>query len=115
MTSLEFTLRKAMRKSFQQSVRDVVKQIPMGKTLTYTEVAVLAGNPRAYRAVGTILSKNYDSAVPCHRVVRSDGKIGGYNRGVDRKRVLLEQERRLTVSLPKDMFAGKMEEKKYVA
>ena len=59
----------------------VVKQIPKGEVLTYREVAQLAGRPRAYRAVGTILSKNYDPTIPCHRVIRSDGKIGNYNRG----------------------------------
>lgn len=56
-------------------------KIPKGKVLTYKEVAQKAGNPRASRAVGNILNKNYNPAVPCHRVVRSDGKTGGYNRG----------------------------------
>ena len=66
---------------FSQKVYQVVKQIPKGEVLTYREVAQLAGRPRAYRAVGTILSKNYDPTIPCHRVIRSDGKIGNYNRG----------------------------------
>jgi O-6-methylguanine DNA methyltransferase len=55
-------------------------------------VATLAGKPRAYRAVGNILNKNYDKAIPCHRVIRSDGKIGGYNRGVKNKISLLKNE-----------------------
>ena len=66
---------------FSQKVYQVVKQIPKGEVLTYREVAQLAGRPRAYRAVGTILSKNYDPTIPCQRVIRSDGKIGNYNRG----------------------------------
>jgi len=60
--------------------------------MTYKEVAAAAGNPRAARAVGTIMSTNYDSDIPCHRVVRSDGAPGGYNRGAERKRELLVAE-----------------------
>lgn len=74
---------------FRERVFEVVRNIPAGKTLGYKQVAQLAGNPRAWRAVGNILNKNYDPQIPCHRVVRSDGKIGGYNRGVDEKRKLL--------------------------
>jgi len=81
---------------FQEQVYAVVKKIPAGKTLTYKQVAELIGNPRASRAVGTVLSKNYNPAIPCHRVVRSDGKVGSYNRGgVARKKELLEQEKSL--------------------
>ncbi len=53
----------------------------------------MAGSPRAYRAVGNILHTNYDPGIPCHGVVRSDGKIGGYNRGNDLKRKILEREK----------------------
>jgi methylated-DNA-[protein]-cysteine S-methyltransferase len=67
--------------SFRQRVMRVVSRIPKGKTMTYKEVAELAGSPGAFRAVGTIMSHNYDPKIPCHRVVRSDGKIGQYNRG----------------------------------
>ncbi len=67
--------------SFAQRVRAVVRRIPKGKTLTYKQVAAKAGKPRAARAVGTIMSHNYDPKVPCHRVVHSDGRIGNYNRG----------------------------------
>ena len=49
--------------------------------MTYKEVAIKAGNPNAARAVGSIMRKNYDPLIPCHRVVRSDGNIGDYNRG----------------------------------
>ncbi|MHB8651561.1 MAG: MGMT family protein [Minisyncoccota bacterium] len=77
---------------FSDRVRTVVKNIPRGMALSYAEVARRAGNPRAYRAVGTILNKNYDPAIPCHRVVRSDGTVGGYNRGAEKKQMLLEEE-----------------------
>lgn len=78
---------------FSDRVRAVVKKIPKGKTRTYAQVAKFAGSPRAYRAVGNILNKNYDPMIPCHRVVRSDGTAGGYNRGAEEKRRLLEEER----------------------
>lgn len=78
--------------SFRSRVFKVVEKIPKGKTLTYMQVAEKAGNPRACRAVGSILSKNFDSKIPCHRVIRSDGKIGGYNRGAEKKREILEKE-----------------------
>lgn len=67
--------------TFKEEVYGVVKKIPRGKVLTYKEVARRAGKPMAYRAVGNILNKNVDPKVPCHRVIRSDGKIGGYRDG----------------------------------
>ena len=79
-------------KSFKERVLAVTKTIPVGKTLTYKEVAKKAGNTRASRAVGNILSKNYDAHIPCHRVIRSDGKTGGYNRGIKKKAELLKKE-----------------------
>ncbi len=78
--------------SFEEKVFEVVKNIPLGKTLSYKEVARQAGSPRAYRAVGNALNKNFDKKIPCHRVIRSDGKIGGYNRGRDNKKLLLRKE-----------------------
>ncbi len=66
---------------FKEKVFEVVREIPKSSVLTYKEVAKRAGSPRAFRAVGNILNTNYDPEIPCHRVVRSDGKIGGYNRG----------------------------------
>lgn len=60
-------------------------------------MAELAGQPRAWRAVGNILNKNKNSNVPCHRVIRSDGKIGGYNRGVKTKLTLLKKEGKFTI------------------
>lgn len=68
-------------KTFTERVMEVVSKIPKGKVLTYKEVATKAGKPNASRAVGTTMSKNFDPKIPCHRVIRSDGKIGNYNRG----------------------------------
>lgn len=81
-----------MPKTFADKVHGVVKKIPKGKVLTYKEVARKAGKPGAYRAVGNILNKNFDKSIPCHRVVRSDGTLGGYNRGREVKRRLLKKE-----------------------
>lgn len=76
--------------SFSEKVYAVVRKIPRGKILTYKQVAAKAGKPSASRAVGYWMSKNYDPKIPCHRVIRSDGGIGGYNRGgVHRKTELL--------------------------
>jgi len=67
--------------TFKEKVLAVVKNIKKGKTMTYREVAARAGNAQAARAVGNIMANNFDKTVPCHRVIRSDGKIGNYNRG----------------------------------
>lgn len=80
------------RSSFQTKVFSVVRKIPKGKTLTYKEVAIKIGNPKAYRAVGNALNKNFDKEIPCHRVVRSNGRIGGYNRGAEAKAEILKAE-----------------------
>lgn len=79
-------------KTFADKVRDVVRKIPKGKVLTYKEVAKKAGSEKAVRAVGNILSKNFDPNIPCHRVIRSDGGMGGYNRGVKNKIAILKKE-----------------------
>lgn len=81
------------KQTFRERVLKVVSQIPSGKTLTYKEVAKKALNEKAYRAVGNILNKNYDKKIPCHRVIRSDGRTGGYNRGSELKRKILESEK----------------------
>ena len=83
-----------MMKTFADRVKKVVKKISAGETLSYAAVARAAGRPRAYRAVGQILKQNYDPAVPCHRVIRSGGQIGGYNRGATKKRAWLQKEAR---------------------
>ena len=81
--------------NFRESVLEAVKKIPSGETLTYKEVARRAGKAKAARAVGAVLRTNFDPAIPCHRVVKSDGSLGGYNRGVARKKILLAHERGL--------------------
>lgn len=67
--------------TFSDRVLKIVSRIPRGSTLTYKEVAAQAELPRAYRAVGNIVGKNYDPHIPCHRVICSNGALGGYNRG----------------------------------
>lgn len=66
---------------FTKRVLKVVAGIPKGKTMSYGQVAAVAGSPGAARAVGNIMKGNYRKTVPCHRVVKSDGSMGGYNRG----------------------------------
>lgn len=78
--------------TFKEKVLKIVSKIPKGKVLTYKEVARRAGKPKAYRAVGNILNQNYNPKIPCHRVIRSDDKIGGYNRGEKNKISLLKRE-----------------------
>lgn len=78
---------------FTKKILAVVIKIPKGQMMTYGQVAALAGKPLAVRVVGMIMSKNYNLEVPCHRVVRADGGIGGYNRGgVEMKAKLLQDE-----------------------
>ncbi len=67
--------------AFKERALAIVRKIPKGKVLSYGQVANAAGYPRAARAVGTLMSHNHDESVPCHRVVRSDGRIGEYNGG----------------------------------
>lgn len=69
-----------MQKSeFSEKVGKIVRRIPKGKTLSYKEVAVKAGNPLAARAVARVMSSNFDPSVPCHRVICANGGLGGYN------------------------------------
>ena len=90
-------------KDFTKRVLDIVSRIPRGKLTTYSAVAREAGSPRAYRAVGTILNRSYRERewqlpledfepVPCHRVIRSDGFVGGYARGTREKERILQLE-----------------------
>ena len=80
-----------MPTSFQKKVYRKVRKIPRGKTLSYGEIArKLKTSPRA---VGQALKRNFDKKVPCHRVIKSDGKLGGYNRGVKKKKKMLMKEK----------------------
>jgi methylated-DNA-[protein]-cysteine S-methyltransferase len=81
---------------FRRTVLESLPTIRYGATATYAAVARIAGSPNAVRAVGTACATNpIPIVVPCHRVVRSDGALGGYRGGVDAKRVLLTLERDL--------------------
>jgi len=81
-----------MKPDFSKAVYRVVKKIPKGKTLSYKKVAERAGYPKAWRAVGNVLNKSGPD-VPCHRVIKSNGDIGGYSKGKSKKKKLLEKER----------------------
>lgn len=78
--------------NFKEKVYTVVKSIPKGKVMTYGEVAERVGHPGAARAVGSVLKQNFDPKIPCHRVIRSDGILGEYNRGRTEKVRKLEAE-----------------------
>lgn len=77
---------------FKEKVYYVVSQIPRGRIMTYQEVAQKINRPLAYRAVGNVLNKNTNPYIFCHRVIRSDGRLGGYNRGNRIKEKLLRKE-----------------------
>lgn len=82
-------------KTFKKRVFEVVRKIRKGETLSYKEVALRAGNSKAARAVGVILKTNFNPKIPCHRVIRSDGSLGGYNCGAKKKKLLLKEEKRI--------------------
>jgi len=98
--STELTIKKSdsyQQITFADKVLKVVAKIKHGCVLTYKQVAQKAGSPRAYRAVGNILHQNHDLKIPCHRVVRSDGALGGYNRGIEEKASLLRKEKSILI------------------
>jgi methylated-DNA-[protein]-cysteine S-methyltransferase len=78
--------------SFRSKVLEIVSKIPKGKIMTYKQVAILAGNPLASRAVGAIMNKNRSPQVPCHRIVSSDGWLRGFAWGLNKKKEILQQE-----------------------
>ena len=80
---------------FQVKVWTYLKKIPRGSLKTYSQVAIAIGKPRAIRAVASAIGKNpYPPKIPCHRVIRSDGSLGGYSGkgGIKTKRFLLKKE-----------------------
>ncbi len=90
----ELSLDHRLSAGFRLTVRRVLPDIAYGHTLTYREVAELVGNPKAVRAVGSACATNpLPVVVPCHRVLRSDGSLGGYLGGLDAKSTLLTLER----------------------
>lgn len=79
--------------TFQQRVWQALCEIPLGTTVSYSDVAEKIGNPKSVRAVaGACAANSIAVAIPCHRVVRTDGNLSGYRWGVDRKRALLDLE-----------------------
>jgi len=77
---------------FKKRVYKVVNKIPKGSVLSYKEVASAAGYPGAWRAVGNALNKHRQPKMSCHRVIKSNGEIGGFGRGVKKKIALLKKE-----------------------
>jgi methylated-DNA-[protein]-cysteine S-methyltransferase len=92
-TSFDIPIDWRLHDGFSRRVLRATARIPFGKVLTYGEVAAKAGSPRAYRAAGNALGSNrMPIVVPCHRVVASGGKLGGYTGGIERKEYLLGLE-----------------------
>ncbi len=87
-------LKRLKLTEFQKRVLIETSKIPIGRTSTYKQIASACGRPNAYRAVGTALRKNpFPIAIPCHRVIRGDGRLGRYSGGGEaRKRLLLLKE-----------------------
>lgn len=78
--------------SFRARVLAAVRRIPPGRVSTYGDIAKLAGAPRAWRAVGTVMRECGDPSVPCHRVIAAGGALGGFGGSPQRKRDLLRAE-----------------------
>lgn len=89
--------RKIKLTSFEWKVLKAASQIPIGQTRSYKWVAETIGHPKAVRAVGQALNKNpFPIVIPCHRVIKEDGSLGGYAQGVAQKRKLLRLEKEIT-------------------
>lgn len=87
------TMERPKTAPFRTAARQELRRIPAGTTATYTQLAAKAGNPRAIRAAGSACATNPTALfVPCHRVVRTDGTLGGFLYGLDIKRALLDHE-----------------------
>lgn len=93
-TRFELDVDLALSRGFRRTVLEYLRTIDYGQTESYTEVAGHVGNPRAVRAVGSACATNpLPIVVPCHRVLRSDGGVGGYLGGLPAKELLLALER----------------------
>lgn len=78
---------------FRDKIYKIVKNIPKGRVATYKSIAIAIGQPQTSRAVANALAQNFNPKIPCHRVIRSDGFLGGYNRGgLTHKAKLLRSE-----------------------
>ena len=99
-----------MLTKFDESVWQLLRRIPKGKVTTYKRIAIALGKPNASRAVGNACNRNPNAPrTSCHRVVKSDGSIGGYAKGVKRKIALLRAEgvrikNNKVLDLSKNMF-----------
>lgn len=92
-TSFDLPLDLSLGTEFQQRVWQELQKIKLGETISYATLATRIGNPKAYRAVANANSKNpFSLVIPCHRVIASDGKLGGYTGGLDKKQYLLALE-----------------------
>ena len=93
---------------FQQDVTNAIKKVKKGQTVSYSELAEQSGHPGAHRAVASMMKKNWEADIPCHRVVHSDGRVGKYNRdgGNAEKIAKLESE-------GVEIVDGKVQDKKY--
>lgn len=81
------------KKSFNEKCYEVLKKVPRGKVTTYKEIAKAVGNKKSYRAVGNAMNKNpYAPKVPCHRVAKSNGEVGGFAHGTKKKIEMLKKE-----------------------
>jgi len=93
-------MKKYKLSNFEKKVYRAILGIPLGQTRSYRWVAEKIGSPNAARAVGTALGKNpFAPLVPCHRVVKNDGSLGGYSGGVKKKKALLEKEQAIKTTL----------------
>ncbi len=77
--------------TFAEEVYSLCRKVPAGKVTTYKEISLALGN-KSYRAIGKALNRNHSCLIPCHRVICSDGKVGGFNRGWENKIQLLCSE-----------------------
>jgi len=91
--NIDFPLDLNSMTSFGKKVLTALCKVGYGETLSYGDLAMLSGSPRASRAVGTVMSKNpLPIVIPCHRVISASGKIGGYTGGLHKKRLLMTIE-----------------------
>ena len=83
----------AVSSAFEKKVLKTLKKVPFGKTISYQKLAEMVGNPGAARAIGGAMSRNpFPIVIPCHRVLRKNGKLGGYTGGIEIKKMLLNLE-----------------------
>jgi methylated-DNA-[protein]-cysteine S-methyltransferase len=107
MTAIDTLPTKTNGTPFQRQVWQALREIPLGTTISYGELAKRIGRPKAVRAVGLANGSNpVGVIVPCHRVIGSNGALTGYGGGMERKRWLLEHESARTPSIPQFLMVG---------